>query len=159
MINFCSYIVDAEGKEVELDAAGKASFNAAYETLGGYGERVLGFAYKSLKGKSDKHWVPEKDYKPASDLVFAGLFALIDPPKEGVPEAVETCKRASIRVFMVTGDHPITAVAIAKQVGIIDQERWDAGEAAVVKGDDIRDWMTPLGNNTQIVHESPTPTP
>jgi len=142
VINFCSYI-NIDGKEVPLTEQWKKEFNTAYETLGGYGERVLGFAYKSLSGKG-KGFNPGKDFKPSTDLVFAGLFSLIDPPKEGVPEAVEKCKTARIRVFMVTGDHPITAVAIAKQVGIIDQDKWDSGNAAVVKGDDIRDWMQAL---------------
>ncbi len=43
------------------------------------------------------------------ELVFVGLLSLIDPPREGVPEAVAKCKRGGIKVFMVTGDHPITA--------------------------------------------------
>ncbi len=51
------------------------------------------------------------------DLVFAGLISLIDPPREGVVEAVSRCKSGGIKVFMVTGDHPITATAIAKEVG------------------------------------------
>lgn len=131
VINFCSYI-NINGKAVPLTDEWRKRFNDAYETLGGFGERVLGFAYKSLSGRG-RGYNPGKDYRPPTDLVFAGLFSLIDPPKEGVPEAVEKCKSARIRVFMVTGDHPITAVAIAKQVGIIDQEKWDSGNAAVVK--------------------------
>jgi len=52
-------------------------------------------------------------------LTFVGLISLIDPPKIGVPEAVELCRRAGIRVAMITGDHPYTAEAIARKVGII----------------------------------------
>ena len=78
---------------------------------------------------------------PTDGLTFAGLFSLIDPPREGVPQAVAKCKRARIRVFMVTGDHKTTAQAIAKQVGIFDQSVVDAGRAKVVVGDDIRDLM------------------
>lgn len=51
-----------------------------------------------------------------SNLVFVGLISLIDPPREGVPEAVSRCRSGGIKVIMVTGDHPITATAIAKEV-------------------------------------------
>ncbi|KAG2373277.1 hypothetical protein C9374_012266 [Naegleria lovaniensis] len=57
---------------------------------------------------------------PTDGFCFLGMIALTDPPKVGVPEAVAKCKRAGIQVVMVTGDHPTTAKAIAKQVGIID---------------------------------------
>ena len=56
---------------------------------------------------------------PLEDLCFVGLISLIDPPRSNVPEAVEKCRSAGIKVIMVTGDHPITAKAIAKAVGII----------------------------------------
>jgi magnesium-transporting ATPase (P-type) len=55
-------------------------------------------------------------------MMFIGLSAILDPPKDGVPEAVAKCKTAGVKVFMVTGDHPLTAVAIGKQVGIIPDE-------------------------------------
>jgi len=52
-------------------------------------------------------------------LMFVGLFALMDPPKAGVEEAITAARAAFIRVMMVTGDHPLTAEAIARKVGII----------------------------------------
>ena len=59
---------------------------------------------------------------PLEGLTFVGLMAMIDPPRANVPEAVAKCKSAGIKVIMVTGDHPITAAAIAKNVGIITED-------------------------------------
>merc|ERR1719411_2613042 len=59
------------------------------------------------------------DGKREAGLVFVGLYAMIDPPRPGVPEAVKKCQSAGIKVVMVTGDHPITAKAIAGKVNII----------------------------------------
>merc|ERR1719354_1416594 len=56
-----------------------------------------------------------------SDLCFVGLISMIDPPRAAVPDAVCKCRSAGIKVIMVTGDHPITAKAIAKGVGIISE--------------------------------------
>ena len=58
-----------------------------------------------------------------SGLRFVGLMSLIDPPRAAVPDAVTKCRSAGIKVIMVTGDHPITAKAIAKSVGIISEGR------------------------------------
>ena len=56
---------------------------------------------------------------PCDGYCFVGLMSLIDPPRRNVPDAVAKCRTAGIKVIMVTGDHPITAKAIAKMVGII----------------------------------------
>ena len=52
-------------------------------------------------------------------LTFLGLVSLVDPPRDGVEKAIAKCRTAGIRVMMVTGDHPLTAEAIARKVGII----------------------------------------
>ena len=61
-------------------------------------------------------------------LVFLGLFGLIDPPRPEAIEAVGTCQRAGIRVKMITGDHRVTAMAIAAQVGLINADRALTGQ-------------------------------
>ena len=58
---------------------------------------------------------------PFENLCFVGLMSMIDPPRAAVPDAVAKCRSAGIKVIMVTGDHPITAQAIAKSVGIISE--------------------------------------
>lgn len=58
---------------------------------------------------------------PISGMQFVGLMSMIDPPRAAVPDAVAKCRSAGIKVIMVTGDHPITAKAIAKSVGIISE--------------------------------------
>ena len=59
---------------------------------------------------------------PLAGLRFVGLMSMIDPPRSAVPDAVRLCRSAGIKVVMVTGDHPITAKAIAKTVNIISPE-------------------------------------
>ena len=58
---------------------------------------------------------------PLEGLCFVGLMSMIDPPRAAVPDAVSKCRSAGIKVIMVTGDHPITAKAIARGVGIISE--------------------------------------
>lgn len=60
------------------------------------------------------------------ELTFLGLVGMMDPPRAGVKEAVETCRKAGIRAVMITGDHRITATAIAREIGL-----WDEGDEAV----------------------------
>ena len=68
-------------------------------------------------------------------LVFIGLYAMIDPPRPGVPEAVGRCQSAGIKVIMVTGDHPVTAKAIAQKVGIIGPHSQTKEQVAQLKYD------------------------
>jgi len=68
-------------------------------------------------GRDEANWPFGRDDEEG--LVFVGMYAMIDPARSGVPEAVKSCQQAGIKVIMVTGDHPVTAHAIAKDVGII----------------------------------------
>jgi len=74
--------------------------------------RVLACAYRPTEPGDDME----------EHLIFVGLQAMIDPPKEGVKEALHTCRRAGIRVIMITGDHALTAQAIAEEVGIYEDD-------------------------------------
>ena len=76
--------------------------------------RVLGLAYRRLPE------VPDLESESADpELVWVGLVGMIDPPRPEAREAVSQCHQAGIRVIMVTGDHPDTALAIAREVGLV----------------------------------------
>ena len=80
--------------------------------------RVLAMAYKELDHKPTR----EEIEKLESELIYVGMVGMIDPPREEVKAAIEKCKTAGIKTVMITGDHKITAVAIAKQLGILQDE-------------------------------------
>uniref|UniRef100_A0A8C8GGS0 Sodium/potassium-transporting ATPase subunit alpha n=1 Tax=Oncorhynchus tshawytscha TaxID=74940 RepID=A0A8C8GGS0_ONCTS len=123
ILDRCTTII-IQGKEQPMDEEMKESFQNAYMELGGLGERVLGFCHLLM---------PEDQYPKGfafdcddvnfttESLCFVGLMSMIDPPRAAVPDAVGKCRSAGIKVIMVTGDHPITAKAIAKGVGIISE--------------------------------------
>ncbi|XP_075697041.1 LOW QUALITY PROTEIN: potassium-transporting ATPase alpha chain 1 [Rhinoderma darwinii] len=119
----CSTIM-IKGQELPLDTQWQEAFQTAYMDLGGLGERVLGFCHLYLSEKEYPrgfNFDSEEMNFPTSGLCFAGLISMIDPPRATVPDAVMKCRTAGIRVIMVTGDHPITAKAIAASVGIISE--------------------------------------
>ncbi len=80
--------------------------------------RVLAFAYRPLE-EEIPDWEPEKVER---GLIFVGLMGMIDPPRNEVKEAMRICKKAGIRPIMITGDHKLTAKAIAKDVGLVDDD-------------------------------------
>ena len=80
--------------------------------------RVLGMAYKELDHKPSDEEIKNIE----KDLIFVGMCGMIDPPRLEVKEAVAKCKTAGIRTVMITGDHKITAIAIAKELGIIQND-------------------------------------
>merc|ERR1719445_261428 len=121
ILDRCSTI-HINGKDLELTEEWKEKFNNAYMELGGLGERVLGFCDLRLDEKKFPNgfaFDPDEVNFPLENLRFVGLMSMIDPPRAAVPDAVSKCRSAGIKVIMVTGDHPITAKAIAKSVGII----------------------------------------
>jgi Ca2+-transporting ATPase len=100
ILEMCNSIV-LNGKKRRMLPKDKEKILEANKQMAGNALRVLGLAYK--KGR---------------DMYFLGLMGMIDPPKEGVLEALQTCETAGIRPLMITGDHPMTAAAIAEKIGL-----------------------------------------
>merc|ERR1711990_374783 len=124
IVDRCSTII-VEGKELPMTQEWKNAFEAANMELGSLGERVLGFCDYMLPADKYPSGFPfdaEDVNFPLEGLRFVGLMSMIDPPRAAVPDAVSKCRSAGIKVIMVTGDHPITAKAIAKSVGIISAD-------------------------------------
>ncbi len=115
------------GEQVRsLDGAKRARIVGAQEAMAEKGLRVLAFASKRIP-------VTFRHDELEHDLVFLGLVGLEDPPRAEVPGAIQKCREAGIRVIMVTGDHPRTATAIAREIGLIRSE-----QPHVMTGDQLR---------------------
>ncbi len=100
-----------EGGIAPLDHAWRDRIEASEASLAAEGMRVLGLAVRG-------HPAPPDPHQAESGVVFVGLVGLIDPARSEVPDAVARCRSAGIRPVMITGDHPLTAAAIATDVGI-----------------------------------------
>lgn len=127
MLGMCARAISNEGT-TELDT--EALHRAAQEMAAG-GLRVLGIAYKELPEPPHPEEVPEPE-----GLTFLGLQGMMDPPRESVREAVTGCRQAGIRVVMITGDHAVTARAIARDLGIADEDAPVLGGTELEEMDD-----------------------
>ncbi|XP_048866746.1 sodium/potassium-transporting ATPase subunit alpha-1-like [Brienomyrus brachyistius] len=133
ILDRCSTIM-IQGKEQPLNEDIKEAFHNVYLQLGGLGERVLGFCHYLLPDDQFPegfNFDSESMNFPTENLCFVGLMSMIDPPRAAVPDAVSKCRSAGIKVIMVTGDHPITAKAIARGVGIISEGNETVEDIAV----------------------------
>ncbi|TNN02806.1 hypothetical protein fugu_010293 [Takifugu bimaculatus] len=182
ILDRCSTIM-IQGKEQPMDEEMKEAFQNAYMELGGLGERVLGFCHGLLpEDQYPKGFAFDTDDVnfQTDNLCFVGLISMIDPPRAAVPDAVGKCRSAGIKVIMVTGDHPITAKAIAKGVGIISEGNETVediaarlnipvsqvnprdAKACVIHGTDLKDLSQDqiddiLRNHTEIVFARTSP--
>ena len=117
-----------KGKVISLDKNQMKIIDDANTTFAKGGQRILGFAKYHLprdlfpeNHKFNFNGPYDLDI-PMNKLVFVGLVSLIDPPRDSVPDAIKKCKTAGIKVIMVTGDQQLTAAAIAKDIGIFEDE-------------------------------------
>jgi calcium-translocating P-type ATPase len=110
LVEMCSSGLDDEGNSCQLD---KHETLVMARTFAGDALRTLGFAYKKVPNDCE-----DLLHDDLQSMTFAGLQGMIDPPKQSAIEAVRMCKGAGIRTVMITGDHPDTAQAVARQLGI-----------------------------------------
>ena len=137
LLTRCSFEVVGEGRR-DLTDARRAEILQLNDTLAGDALRTLGVAVRWLtdddaaaRGKGDLTGVER-------DLAFAGLIGMIDPPRPEAKEAVTRARAAGIRPLMITGDHPVTAVVIARELGIIDDSTVLTGSQLAALSDEAR---------------------
>jgi len=112
VLHSCTHILAEDGIR-ELTEREKAMILKANEEMAHSALRVLGFAFRNL---SD--WLECSEESIEKEMVFLGLTGMIDPPRKEAIEAIDVCKRIGIKTIMITGDHKLTALSIAKEMGI-----------------------------------------
>ena len=108
----------------ELEEAERKMILAESEKMAAQGLRVLAFAYRKEAELNKENYL--------EDLVYVGMVGFLDPPRLDIKEYIITCRKAGIKIVMITGDHPLTALNIAQKTGLIDD-----GEQRVIAGKDL----------------------
>ncbi|AKG38093.1 hypothetical protein MA03_00625 [Infirmifilum uzonense] len=116
ILQLSSKIMLPSGKLFDINEDIRERIMKVNDDFARQGLRNIAFAVKFFP--SEKNVIKEED---EGDLIFLGIAALIDPPRPEVYPALETCRRAGIKVAMITGDHKLTAVTVAKQLGLLDE--------------------------------------
>jgi calcium-translocating P-type ATPase len=123
VISVCDF-VQFDAGIVPLDPAAKNRLLAAQDQMAEAGLRVLAFAHCAIK-----EGMPNEE----RGMILSGMVGFEDPPRVEVPDAIARCFTAGIRIIMVTGDHPHTALAIARQIGLVKSE-----QPVMMSGDQLR---------------------
>ncbi|MEM2850917.1 MAG: calcium-transporting P-type ATPase, PMR1-type [Candidatus Bathyarchaeia archaeon] len=110
-----STYVYKNGEEVELSKDEKSRILVINEEMASNGLRVLGIAYRELSNLQDDFAEEEVE----KNFVFVGLLAMIDPAREEAKHAIQLCNQAGVKTVMITGDHKLTAIAVAKELGML----------------------------------------
>ena len=136
LLNRMAYI--QKGDSVcPITDADKAAIEAQNQEFSRGGLRVLAFAYKKMEDERDLCLEDE------NDLIFLGLISMMDPPRVESADAVAECIRAGIKPIMITGDHKVTAAAIAKRVGILkdESEACEGAEIDNLSDEELKDFV------------------
>ena len=136
LLNRMAYIQKEDGV-CPITDADKAAIEAQNQEFSRGGLRVLAFAYKKME---DERGLCLED---ENDLIFLGLISMMDPPRVESADAVAECIRAGIKPIMITGDHKVTAAAIAKRIGILkdESEACEGAEIDNLSDEELKDFV------------------
>ncbi len=126
IFTICSHCL-VDSKVQDFEGSYKDRAVSLYQSMMDEGLRVLAFAYREVVDGEDVTKIEDVE----RDMIFLGLIGLEDPPRPEVPEAIKKCREAGIRVIMITGDGSRTALAIAKEIGLVK------GNATIIEGSDF----------------------
>lgn len=116
ILSMCSYAL-LNGKVIPLTEEQKQVIMEINSNWARQSLRILAFAYRDIDWTGDTEAIAQEDF------IFVGMVGMIDPPKPGIHEAIQRTKQLGIKTVMITGDHPLTAEAIAKEIGIHENPR------------------------------------
>lgn len=159
VLEYCTKVASDEGDQT-LSTQIRRELKAKFIKIANMGERVIGYCDLNLPLNTYpigfKFNTQEKNF-PMTEMTFVGAISMIDPPRQDIEKSIALCKKAGIKVIMVTGDHPVTALAISRKCGTITQQTaYDYAfehhidvtdvppliknqfKAAVITGDDLR---------------------
>jgi calcium-translocating P-type ATPase len=148
----CTRMLAGNGQELQLAPEERRRITDTVDGFAGQGMRVLALARRTVAVSEPP---PERE-QVELELCFLGLIAMLDPPRPEVREAVAACHKAGIRVIVITGDHPMTAAAIAAQVGI-GGENPTAVDAAHLDHRHERELRTLLAGGKELVFARASP--
>lgn len=143
-----------DGKDVPITDADREKLAEANRAYAGLAMRVLAVAYRKLEHSGDDYVMEDIE----KDVVLLGLMAMIDPPKEGVREAIEAAHAAHIDTFIMTGDHAVTAQAIGREIHLAE----DGKDVRVVTGKELLSMSDEelnrlMGQNTSLIFSRVSP--
>jgi len=128
VLQHCNNILQ-DGKVKKLTVKDREELLKATEGMAAQALRNLGFAYKELQENTSSF-----DEEIEKDFVFVGIMGMIDPPREEVRDAISSCAKAGIKVVMITGDHKLTAVAVAQALNLLKENET---EGRVLTGEEL----------------------
>ena len=123
LLDNCTQLQKGE-KITKLNDSHRKSILAESEKMAANGLRVIAFAYRDDKKLNKDNFI--------KDLIYVGMIGFLDPPRLDIKDAITLCRKAGIKIVMITGDHPMTALNIAKKVGLVDES-----EENVINGKDL----------------------
>ncbi|NLC68978.1 MAG: cation-translocating P-type ATPase [Clostridiaceae bacterium] len=139
VIRKCNKILTRRGI-IDLTPEAMANVLKINDSMAMEALRVLGVSYKQL-GRHEFEGKKHDLYGMEEDMVFVGLLGMIDPPREEAKKAIQTCKMAGIKPVMITGDHKTTAMAIARELDMLDDSKKNenGSDGVVLTGDELDD--------------------
>ncbi len=121
LITICTHYL-TKGKVKPLEESARVMLEEQEQKIATLGYRMLGMASKQIeKEQAELHIFSEDNEEIESGMIYIGAVAIMDPPRRGTKEAIATCKQAGIRPIMITGDHLKTAIAVASEIGLIEE--------------------------------------
>jgi Ca2+-transporting ATPase len=142
--------VYTDGHLEPLDESWKSRIQTAMDTMAQDGLRVLGLGYKLLNHRQEQYEPEQLE----SSLVFLGLFGMMDPPRPEAFQAVKESQQAGIRTMMITGDHPLTAERIARDLGISKDGKTLTGkELSVLSDQELEDEVKDVNVYARVAPE------